>query len=73
MLVNVDTRGWGYWEGQGTDHVVVVTGIDIDEGVIYVNDPFFSDAPQEVPLIEFETGWEEKRRQYAVISLEAIK
>ena len=48
---------------------MVVVGIDRENGLIYINDPFFPNAPIEMSLIAFEIGWEEKKRRYAVIGL----
>jgi len=36
---------------------------------IFINNPFFAVAPIEMSLSNFEAGWEEKRRLYAVIGL----
>ena len=70
VLVNVNTTGWDYWNGEDTDHAVVVVGIEPDREIIYVNDPFFEEAPQKLTLNEFEPGWVARRRQYAVIALD---
>lgn len=40
-----------YWHVD-TDHAIVVIGMD--EEVVYINDPYFSLAPQEVPHALFE-------------------
>lgn len=62
----VDTLHLGYWS-EATRHAVVVVGID-DES-IYLNDPFFAEAPQSVSHLEFELAWDEFDNAYAVIQL----
>ena len=69
VIVGVKTLNWAHWGGEVTRHAVVVVGIDQAHGVIYINDPFFATAPVEMPLLTFETGWEELDRRYAVIGL----
>jgi len=69
VIVGVRTLNWPHWGKIITEHAVVVVGIDQEHDMIYINDPFFADAPIEISLIEFEIGWEEKDRQYAVIGL----
>jgi hypothetical protein len=69
VIAAVTTFGWQHWQGEITRHAVVVTGIDPIHELIYIHDPFFATAPIEMPLVEFETGWEEQERQYAVIGL----
>jgi hypothetical protein len=69
VVVGVTTFTWPHWDGEVTQHAVAVVGIDRARGVIYINDPFFPQAPIEMELVPFETGWEELNRQYAVISL----
>jgi ABC-type bacteriocin/lantibiotic exporter with double-glycine peptidase domain len=55
-----------YWR-YTTFHAVVVVGLD-DE-FVYVNDPYFDDAPQAVPRGEFILAWLEQDYWYAVIRL----
>ncbi|MFN8486511.1 MAG: C39 family peptidase [Caldilineaceae bacterium] len=69
IIVGVKTLNWSHWGTIITDHAVVVIGIDQEHDTIYINDPFFVNAPIEMSLIEFEIGWEEKDRQYAIIGL----
>lgn len=69
VIVGVQTLTWEHWQGEVTRHAVVVVGIDRTDGVIYIDDPFFADAPIEMSLLRFEIGWQEKDREYAVISL----
>jgi hypothetical protein len=69
VVVGVKTLTWAHWAGEVTRHAVVVTGIDQANGLIYIHDPFFAEAPIAMELLRFETGWEELDRQYAVIGL----
>lgn len=69
VLVAVKTIRWQHWQNEITDHAVVVVGIDCENGVIYIHDPAFSSGPIEMPLLDFEIGWDEKERQYAIIRL----
>lgn len=72
VIVAVETLGWRHWDSEITSHAVVVVGFDQASDHIYIHDPFFANAPLEMGLLEFEVGWEEKRRQYAVIGLEGF-
>jgi hypothetical protein len=69
VIVGVKTLNWPHWGDEITRHAVVVVGIDRTNGVIYINDPFFADAPIELSLLRFETGWIEGDGYYAVIGL----
>jgi ABC-type bacteriocin/lantibiotic exporter with double-glycine peptidase domain len=69
VIVGVQTLDWKHWGKVVTEHAVVVVGIDQENDLIYINDPFFADAPIEMALVPFEIGWEEKERQYAIIGL----
>jgi hypothetical protein len=69
VIAGVKTFGWQHWREEVTEHAVVVVGIDHFHGVIFIDDPFFTDAPIEMPLIEFETGWIEGDGYNAVIGL----
>ena len=69
IIVGVKTLNWLHWGEITTEHAVVVVGIDQAHDLIYLHDPFFTDAPIEMELLRFETGWEEKERWYAVIGL----
>lgn len=55
-----------YWNVE-TFHAVVVVGLD-DE-VVYVNDPYFDDAPKEVERDEFILAWLEQDFWYVVVRL----
>jgi len=61
----VRTSELPYWSF-ATDHAVVVVGFD-DEAV-YVNDPYFDEFPQRVPIGDFMLAWLEFDYRYAVIS-----
>ena len=69
VLVNVQTIGWPHWQGEVTYHAVVVLGCDQTGEVIYIHDPFFTEAPIELNLTQFMIGWQEQNRQYAVVAL----
>jgi hypothetical protein len=69
IVVGVKTLAWAHWGSEVTQHAVVVVGIDREHSRIYIHDPFFAEAPIEMELLPFETGWEELDRQYAVIGL----
>ena len=69
IIVGVQTLDWEHWGKVVTEHAVVVVGIDRENGLVYINDPYFAEAPIEMSLIAFEIGWQEKERQYAVIGL----
>ena len=69
VIVGVKTLEWQHWAGEVTRHAVVVVGIDQENNIIYINDPFFADAPIAMPILRFQIGWEELDRQYAIISL----
>ena len=73
VIVAVKTLNWLYWGDTVTEHAVLVVGIDQTHDLIYIHDPFFAEAPIEMELLRFETGWEEKERRYAVIGLAPLK
>ena len=64
-IVFVNTLHLPYW-AEITRHALVVTGID--ENYVYLNDPFFDEAPQAVTHLEFMLAWDEFENTYAVIS-----
>jgi ABC-type bacteriocin/lantibiotic exporter with double-glycine peptidase domain len=72
VIAYVDTIELPYWNRQSTDHAIVIVGLDIDEQVIYVNDPFFDDAPQKLAIERFESAWLEKEYLCPVISLTEV-
>lgn len=55
-----------YW-AVTTFHAVIITGLD-DE-FVYLNDPYFADAPKEVPREEFILAWLEQDFWHVVIRL----
>jgi ABC-type bacteriocin/lantibiotic exporter with double-glycine peptidase domain len=59
-MVAVKTLNWPHWNDIVTEHAVLVVGIDQAHDLIYLHDPFFAEAPIEMELLRFETGWEEK-------------
>lgn len=69
VIVGVQTLAWVHWQGEVTHHAVVVVGIDQANDLIYINDPFFPNAPIEMALLNFQIGWEEKFREYGIIRL----
>jgi len=69
VITSVKTIGWQHWAGEETRHAVVVVGIDLDSAKIYIHDPFFGEPLIEMPLIEYEIGWDEQDRSYAIIGL----
>jgi ABC-type bacteriocin/lantibiotic exporter with double-glycine peptidase domain len=73
VVVGSKTLLWPHWGDLITEHAVVVVGIDQAQGVIYLHDPFFAEAPIEMELLRFETGWEEKERQYAIVGLAPLE
>jgi hypothetical protein len=73
VVVGVQTLGWHHWGNVTTEHAVLVVGIDPQHDAIYINDPFFAEAPIELSLDEFIVGWQEKDRQYAIIGLAPLE
>jgi ABC-type bacteriocin/lantibiotic exporter with double-glycine peptidase domain len=50
----VSTASLSYWSGS-CDHVVVVVGVD--DSRVYLNDPYFDPAPQQVSHSDFLQAW----------------
>jgi ABC-type bacteriocin/lantibiotic exporter with double-glycine peptidase domain len=50
----LSTASLPYWS-QACDHVAVVVGVD--DSWVYLNDPYFDSAPQQVSLSEFLLAW----------------
>jgi len=65
VIVFVRTGELPYWNYQA-DYALVVVGFD--EEHIFVNDPYFDEAPIPVPRGDFELAWLERDYFYAVIS-----
>lgn len=74
LPIIVPVRTWTllYWQGIDTEHALVIVGVDLANEKVYVYDPFFTEAPIELSLDEFEPAWTEMDRRYAVISLSDI-
>jgi hypothetical protein len=51
VMAFINTADLPYWD-VNSDHVVVVVGMD--EQWIYINDPYFPEAPQQVSKTSFE-------------------
>jgi uncharacterized protein YvpB len=61
----VDTTHLGYWD-EIARHAVIVIGLD--EGQVYLDDPYFDTCPQSVSRLEFELAWDEMDSTYAIIT-----
>lgn len=68
LIVFVRTGDLPYWKYK-TDHAVVVVGYDSDTHSVFLNDPYFEEAPILVPLEYFELAWLERDNYYAVITI----
>ncbi len=64
-IVFVRTGELPYWT-YSTDHALLVVGYD--ESQLYVNDPYYSEAPIAVPRGDFELAWLEHDYRYALIT-----
>ena len=58
-----------YW-GVATNHAVVVSGLD--RATVYLNDPYFDDAPKVVTCDEFILAWLEQDYWFAAIRLDTV-
>ena len=65
VIVFVRTGDLPYWQ-VNTDHAIVVVGYDRE--TIYVNDPYFDNAPIVVNRGDFELAWLERDYYYALIA-----
>lgn len=65
VTVRVWTTMLGYWDVI-TSHVVVVIGYD--DSFVFINDPAFSNAPQQVVWDAFLAAWAEYDETAVVIS-----
>ena len=65
VIVFVRTGELPYWHYQ-TDHALVVVGFD--EANVFVNDPYFDDAPITVTRGDFELAWLERDCFFAAIA-----
>lgn len=53
-------------------HAVTITGIDDDAGLVYINDPGFSDgAGTAIPIDQFEDAWVDMGNQMVTVDAEA--
>ena len=60
--------GGPFDQGMLSGHAVVITGIDDEAGVVYINDPAFPDgAGVEIPIAQFEDAWTDS--DHAMISV----
>jgi ABC-type bacteriocin/lantibiotic exporter with double-glycine peptidase domain len=66
VIAFVSTADLPYWS-TASDHVVVIVGID--EQFVYVNDPFFAEAPQRVPRPSFELAQQRFDYRCALLAL----
>lgn len=61
--------GGPFDEGLTAGHAVEITGIDDEAGVVYINDPGFSDgAGVEIPIEVFEDAWEDADNTMITVS-----
>ena len=67
VIVAVTTWPLPYWEQIDTKHAVIVVGFD-DENV-YINDPYFDEAPKIIADNDFFTAWSDRNFRYAIIGL----
>jgi ABC-type bacteriocin/lantibiotic exporter with double-glycine peptidase domain len=65
VIVFVRTYELPYWV-YATDHALVVVGFD--DAHIFVNDPYFDNAPIAVTRGDFELAWLERDYYYATIT-----
>lgn len=66
VIAFVSTGDLPYWS-ETTDHTLVVVGVEDD--VLYVNDPYFDQAPQRISRIHFELGWLRFDKLCAIITV----
>ena len=66
IIVSVRTEDLPCWSFN-TDHTVVIVGFD--EQSVYVNDPYFENAPQTISRDDFYLVWIAFDHYYATISL----
>ena len=67
VIVFVRTGELPHWD-YNSDHALVVVGYD--ENNLYVNDPYFPDAPLTVSRGDFELAWLERDYYYALVTLQ---
>ena len=71
VIVLVRTGELPYWQGVDTFHSVVIVGYD--QTRVFVNDPYFEDAPKTVMRGDFLLAWLEMGYRYAVISIRSTE
>jgi len=64
VIAFVRTGGLDYWR-EDCPHAVVIVGYD--EDTIYMDDPYFEDAPQRASVQSFRAAWRRTRNRLAVI------
>lgn len=69
-IVFVNTQELSYWS-ETTGHAVVVVGIEGD--LIYLNDPALAEAPQVIPVAEFDLAWLELDQFYAILKKDQLR
>ena len=70
VMVFVRTGGLDYWS-EDCPHAVVVVGYDEDS--VYIDDPYFEDAPQRTRFKTFRVAWWRTRNRLAVIRPRQIR
>ena len=65
VIAFLHTDALSYWT-VGSAHALVVIGYD--DASLYVNDPYFDDAPIKVPLDEFMAAWTQTDYLLAVVN-----
>jgi len=60
----VRTGELDYWQND-YPHAIVVVGYD--EDFIYINDPYFDDAPQKTKVDKFQLAWRKTKNRLAII------
>jgi ABC-type bacteriocin/lantibiotic exporter with double-glycine peptidase domain len=58
------TAALPYWS-RSCDHVAVVVGVD--DSWVYLNDPYFNDAPQQVSHSDFLLAWSPNACTVAIV------
>ncbi len=66
VIAFVSTSDLPYWVTD-TNHAIVVVGMD--DGVVYVNDPAFNDAPQAISRVSFDLATLKFDGKCAVLSV----
>lgn len=83
-IADVFTGELPYWQARtdildyekNTFHAVVVVGIEnegTEDGVVYINDPDFEEAPIAINYGDFDLAWLEQENRFALIGLDAFE